>query len=101
MSDSAVLGNTTTPASKRNALLALALIAPAPSIGVAIALYGNPGTVGSLLWAFAKLWFLLGPVLWFVLRERQTISLSPLSWSPLAAAQRGAPCRSRPRGSGA
>lgn len=90
MSQSAVLSSTSTPASKRSALLALLLIAPAPSVGVAIALYGNPGTLGSLLWAFAKLWFLLGPLLWFVFRDRQTISWSAHSWSPLAASQRRA-----------
>ena len=73
---------------KRNALLALLLFAPAPTVGVAIALYGTPGPLGSALWAFAKLWFLLGPALWFVLKERQ-----PISWSPLATAQRSAGIR--------
>lgn len=73
---------------KRNALLALLLFAPAPTVGVAIALYGTPGPLGSALWAFAKLWFLLGPLLWFVLKERQAIS-----WSPLAPALRSAGIR--------
>ena len=72
-------------ANRHNALLALLLFAPAPTVGVAIALYGTPGPLGSALWAFAKLWFLLGPALWFLLKERQ-----PWSWSPLSATQRTA-----------
>lgn len=85
MSHSATLAPPLTTLRKRNALLALLLFAPAPTVGVAIALYGTPGTVGSLLWGFAKLWFLLGPALWFLFKERQ-----PLSWSPLLPSQRRA-----------
>ncbi len=83
MSDAALNSTPAAIKAKQSALLALLLFAPAPSIGVAIALHGAPGAAGSLLWAFAKLWFLLGPALWFLLKERQ-----PLSWSPLAAGQR-------------
>lgn len=79
MAQNATLAASTVSPGNRNALLALCLFAPAPSVGVAIALFGAPGAVGSLLWAFAKLWFLLGPALWFLLKERQ-----PISWSPLA-----------------
>ncbi|NQD38180.1 CPBP family intramembrane metalloprotease [Permianibacter sp. IMCC34836] len=70
---------------KHTALLALLLIAPAPSIGVAVALFGAPGLFGSAVWAFAKLWFLLAPVLWYVLIEKQRISWSPLQGHVSAA----------------
>lgn len=83
MSDGMTFSSSMSSAHRRNAVLALLLFAPAPTVGVAIALYGTPGPLGSALWAFAKLWFLLGPALWFLLKERQ-----PRSWSPLAPAQR-------------
>ena len=68
----------TSRSEKRSALLALLLIAPAPSVGVVVALYGAPGVLGSTLWALAKLWFLVAPALWYLLKNKQ-----PLSWSPL------------------
>ncbi len=79
MTHAAMESAAVSPTDKHDALLALLLLAPAPSIGVAIALFGAPGAVGSLLWAFAKLWFLLGPALWYLLKERQRVSLSVLA----------------------
>lgn len=67
-----------TPPSRKLAVLALVLLAPAPSVGIALALYGSPGVFGSTLWALAKLWFLVGPAIWYLWLEKQ-----PLSWSRL------------------
>ena len=57
--------------------LALALIAPAPSIGIIAALHLGQGPLGVTLWAAAKVWLLLLPALWYLLIERGRISFSP------------------------
>jgi membrane protease YdiL (CAAX protease family) len=59
------------------ALLALALIAPAPSVGVVAAMIAWPGTFGTVVFMLAKAWMLLLPVVWRRLVERQPLSLSP------------------------
>jgi membrane protease YdiL (CAAX protease family) len=59
------------------AILALALLVPMPSIGTAMAMWWWPGAWGQAGYACCKLWVLLFPALWLILVERQ-----PLSWSP-------------------
>jgi CAAX protease family protein len=61
------------------ALLALALLVPMPSIGTAMGMWWWPGTWrGHAGYAICKLWVLLFPALWLVFVERR-----PLSWSPV------------------
>lgn len=66
------------PSSKIRALLALLLIAPAPSVGVLVAFYGGEGALGVALWAGAKIWLFGLPVAWHLWMDKQ-----PLSWSPM------------------
>lgn len=61
---------------KRNALLALILLVPAPSLGVWIAAYGSPGSVlGKGLFVCCKVWLIGLPLLWHVLVDKQRPSL--------------------------
>ncbi len=46
----------------RNALLALLLLVPAPSIGVATQLYISPGSFGQLVALLSKIWLLVIPI---------------------------------------
>jgi hypothetical protein len=46
-----------------NALLALLLLVPVPSIGVAIQLYILPGTIGHLIALLSKIWLLAIPII--------------------------------------
>ncbi|GAA6615994.1 CPBP family intramembrane glutamic endopeptidase [Scytonema sp. NUACC26] len=48
----------------RNALLALVLLVPAPSIGVATQLYILPGLFGHLVALLSKIWLLVVPIVW-------------------------------------
>lgn len=64
-------------AARWQALVALALLVPLPSIGTAMAMWWWPGAWGQAGYALCKLWVLLLPALWLVLVERR-----PLSWSP-------------------
>ncbi|MCH8825109.1 MAG: CPBP family intramembrane metalloprotease [Planctomycetes bacterium] len=67
----------TEPANKRfKALLALALLVPAPSIGTAAALYWWPGDTGKVFYGFCKVVLLVLPVIWFLYLERGKLSLS-------------------------
>jgi membrane protease YdiL (CAAX protease family) len=60
---------------RSRAALALMLIAPAPTVGVLMAM--SQGSVGTAIWMFAKIWLLLLPVAWHVLVDRR-----PITWSP-------------------
>ena len=67
------------PVNKRwKALLALALLVPAPSIGTAAALYWWPGDAGKVFYGFCKIVLLVLPVVWFLYLERGKLSLSPV-----------------------
>ncbi len=61
---------------RRKAILALALLVPAPSIGTAAALYWWPGTSGKVFYGFCKVVLLALPVIWFLYLERGKLSLS-------------------------
>jgi membrane protease YdiL (CAAX protease family) len=70
----------TTPScglSRRSAGLAIALVAPVPSIGVWLGLYATPGELGQLAFAACKLWLLVAPALCWLVVERQRFSWSP------------------------
>ncbi|MBR6876801.1 MAG: hypothetical protein IKN18_01770, partial [Neisseriaceae bacterium] len=57
-------------------LLALMLFAPAPTVGVLLALHSPQGSMGAILWAMAKIWLFALPALWYLGIEKQTFSLS-------------------------
>jgi len=68
------------------AWLALALLVPAPSIGVVLAMVldSTQGTgVGQAAWAFSKAWILLFPLVWMVLVERWRPARSRIDWRSL------------------
>ena len=62
---------------ERSALLALALLVPAPSIGAAFGLVLFPGTLGSVVYGLCKVWMFALPALWWLLIDKQRPSLSP------------------------
>jgi len=63
--------------SRTTALLALALLAPIPTIGVATALYAAPGTVGQVVFTVSKIWLVAFPAVWYLAVERGSPSWSP------------------------
>ena len=63
--------------SRRRALLALALLAPVPSIGIWAAMVAAPGAVGKAVFFIAKLWLLIFPAAWYLLVEKGKPSWSP------------------------
>ncbi len=63
--------------SKKKALLALVLVAPAPSLGVLIGLHATNQTLAVASWAFFKVWLLGMPLLWHRWVDREPWSLSP------------------------
>ena len=62
---------------RRRALVALALLAPVPSLGVAAAMVVAPGPVGQAVFTAAKVWLVAFPILWHLAVDRR-----PPSWSP-------------------
>jgi len=63
---------------RRNALLALLLLAPVPSLGVIMAMVVAPGPVGKTFFTIAKLWLLAFPAAWYLLVEKGGPSWSPV-----------------------
>ena len=63
--------------SRTRSLVALFLLAPAPTIGIASALIFWPGPVGRTVFAAAKIWLLLLPVVWHL-----RVDKGQLGWSP-------------------
>lgn len=59
------------------ALLALILFAPAPTVGVLLALSSQQGKTGAFLWAMAKIWLFVLPAFWYLFIQKQKVSLSP------------------------
>jgi membrane protease YdiL (CAAX protease family) len=64
---------------RRRALLALALLAPIPSLGTAMAMIIAPGTVGQSVFMAAKIWLLLFPAVWYLFVEKGRLSWSPVT----------------------
>jgi len=63
---------------RRKAILALALLVPAPSIGTLAAMVLFPGTaLGKGLFAASKLWLVAFPAVWLKLIDRDRFGLSP------------------------
>lgn len=66
---------------RKNALMALALLVPVPTLGTLILLW-FPATLGTALgkalYMLCKLWILVLPLLWWTKIDRQRFSWSPL-----------------------
>lgn len=61
---------------KRNALLALLLLVPAPSVGVWLALYGMPGNpIAKAFFGLCKVWLLVLPVVWHMRVDKQPVTI--------------------------
>jgi len=71
--------------SRRRALLALALLAPVPSLGIWAAMVAAPGPVGHGVFLSAKLWLLVFPAAWYLLVEKGRPSWSPPRRGGMAA----------------
>ena len=71
--------------SRRRALVALALLAPVPSIGIWAAMVAAPGPVGKAVFFAAKLWLLIFPAAWYLLVEKGKPSSSPPRRGGMAA----------------
>ena len=61
---------------RQNAQLALILLVPASSIGVAMSLFIAPGTIGTIVSVLCGLWLLGLPIVWSVLGDRYQLHLS-------------------------
>ena len=64
---------------RRRALLALALLVPAPSLGSLAAFVLAPGPTGQSIYLACKVWIALLPLLWLLRVEHGHVSLSPLA----------------------
>ena len=62
---------------RRRALIALLLLAPAPSLGIWAAMVAVPGAVGKAVFFGAKMWLLVFPAAWYLLVEKGKPSWSP------------------------
>ena len=66
------------PANNRHqALIALLLIAPMPSLGVIMAMVVAPGAIGKTIFTATKIWLLVFPAAWYLLVEKGRRSWSP------------------------
>ena len=62
---------------KTLSLIALLLFAPAPTVGVLLALHSpQGGASGTILWIAAKVWLFVLPAMWYLFIEKQPFSLS-------------------------
>ena len=84
-SDEATKGHPGRPSSAR-ALVALALLVPAPTIGALMMLRLAPGPVGSAAAGVCKVWILLLPVAWLALVDRGRPAIPRLTRSGLLPA---------------
>ncbi len=75
----------TNASARTRSLIALALLAPAPTLGVLMAMHFLPGPAGQAIYGLSKAWILLLPLLWLLLVYRGPIHVT----SPLQA--RGLP----------
>jgi membrane protease YdiL (CAAX protease family) len=74
-------------ARKRNAMLALLLLVPAPSIGIYLAAYGLPGTAFAKGFFFlCKVWLIALPLMWHYFIDKQPISIPHPSRKGMALA---------------
>lgn len=70
---------------RKTSLISLLLLVPAPTIGATFAMILSPNSpLGTAVFALAKAWVLLLPVVWLVLVEKQRISMPKLTTQGLA-----------------
>jgi hypothetical protein len=62
----------------RRALVALALLVPAPTLGVAVAMWWWPGPWGRGVYFAAKVWIVALPLIWHLVVEGRRPSWSPI-----------------------
>ena len=62
---------------RQRSLLALVLLAPVPTLGIAAALIFWPGPVGRTVFAAAKIWLLVLPIVWHLRVDKGRPSWSP------------------------
>lgn len=71
----------------RNALLALLLLVPAPSIGVWMTLYGMPGNLfAKAFFGLCKVWLLVLPLVWLLRVDKQKMTIPRPSGKGMGAA---------------
>ena len=58
---------------RRQSLLALMLLVPAPSIGAWLGLHVWPGAVGSAIWSVSKCWLAALPIIWWRFVDQQPL----------------------------
>ncbi len=63
--------------SRSRSLVALLLLAPVPTLGIAAALIFWPGPLGRTVFTVAKIWLLILPVVWHLRIDKGKLSLSP------------------------
>ncbi len=64
--------------SRRSAWIALAILVPAPTIGTTFGLLGpDDDVVGEAVYVASKVWLFGLPLIWLLLVDRRSISLSP------------------------
>lgn len=69
--------------SRPNALLALLLVVPVTSLGLATAVYIAPGMVGKMIFSLSKVWIVLVPLIWFFGIDKGKLQISlaqPQEW---------------------
>jgi len=62
----------------RRSAIALALVVPVPTLGIASVVYFWPGPLGRVLFSTAKVYLLLFPLIWHLFVEKERVSFSPL-----------------------
>lgn len=62
---------------RKQAIIALALLVPVPSLGTASAMILFPGPTGQTLFMMAKIWLLAFPAFWYLVVEKGKPSWSP------------------------
>ncbi|MFH1747051.1 MAG: CPBP family glutamic-type intramembrane protease [Planctomycetota bacterium] len=62
---------------RKQALIALLLLVPMPSLGTAMGLWIAPGAFGKTIYFICKTWILALPAVWLLWIERGRLSLSP------------------------
>lgn len=67
----------TTASTRSRSLIALALLVPAPTLGVLMAMHFMPGPAGQAIYFNSKAWILILPLAWLMLVDRGRPAVSP------------------------
>lgn len=71
---------------KSLALIALLLLVPAPTIGVIMAMYIAPGSLGQTVFMLTKIWLVAFPVIWIWKFDQEKLTIPKLSTNGLGMA---------------